>query len=208
MNFFFYHKFQPKVEYPKLFASSVCHFENQEDQIVSYLKNSFFSSSVFNVRLLRKFITSRKSFLFKEKQCLKANHFRYLPATTTVNMTTQTWKSHESAGSSVVVETKGQSSAGPPAESFSGCQPAPGTLETVKDRECEETRPYTSQPQHWKMYLVLMDVLVCILRQDLIRFKIEIMSTHHSHWGEGWVSPPSFQKSNSPESELVCPEAF
>lgn len=40
----------------------------QEEHNVSYLKNSFFSSSVFKVRLFRKFFTSRKSFLFTERK--------------------------------------------------------------------------------------------------------------------------------------------
>lgn len=34
-----------------------------EEKALAYLKNSVFSSSLFNVRLLRKFTTSRKSFL-------------------------------------------------------------------------------------------------------------------------------------------------
>lgn len=39
-----------------------------EDHVdISYLKNSFFSSSDFKIRLLRKFITSKKSFLLRDK---------------------------------------------------------------------------------------------------------------------------------------------
>lgn len=36
-------------------------------KLFTYLKNSVFSSSVFNVKLFRKFTTSRKSFLTKRK---------------------------------------------------------------------------------------------------------------------------------------------
>lgn len=47
---------------------------NQKRELnLPYLKNSFFSSSVFRVRLFKKFITSRKSFLIKGRytKCLK-----------------------------------------------------------------------------------------------------------------------------------------
>lgn len=43
---------------------------NNATKQVVYLKNSFFSSSVFTVRLFRKFITSRKSFLFRRKEVI------------------------------------------------------------------------------------------------------------------------------------------
>lgn len=41
--------------------------QSKREKNLPYLKNSFFSSSVFRVRLFRKFITSRKSFLIERK---------------------------------------------------------------------------------------------------------------------------------------------
>lgn len=41
----------------------------------SHLKNSFFSSSVFRIRLLRKFITSKKSFLLRENHSVFNNKY-------------------------------------------------------------------------------------------------------------------------------------
>lgn len=113
------------------------HADGRTVKIIAHLKNSFFSSSVFKVRLLRKFITSRKSFLFREtyQMCPKINHLQCELIRAWENITTLTWKSHEWAGSWGAVETRGQSSTGPSAGCSWSCQTAPVTLETTKERE-------------------------------------------------------------------------
>lgn len=162
--------------------------------IISHLKNSFFSSSVFKVILLRKFITSRKSFLWREKYitCLKTSSFQSDLITDSWPLT---WKSHESAGSWVEVETRGQSSAGPPAESSSSCQTAPVTLESTRERINECKRSYRCK-QHYDWGKRSSK------HQRCPHF------THQSRSGKGWASPPSCQKNNSPENERVYLEVL
>lgn len=73
---------------------------DRKDYIVSHLKNSFFSSSVFKVRLFRKFITSRKSFLCIEKLCLKTSHLYHVPISAKANNTNlkNSWVNRELSG--------------------------------------------------------------------------------------------------------------
>ncbi len=83
------------------------------------------------------------------KMCLKTNHFQYKLITVKANMTITwlAWKSHESAGSSVEVETRDQSSAGLPAGSLSDCQTAPLTLETTEKRRMNKCK-------RWYLYIL------------------------------------------------------
>lgn len=103
----------------------------EHKRLYSHLKNSFFSSSTFKVRLFRKSLTSRKSFLFKKKNRQCSKH-RILPKCWRQQTQTLTWRSHEPAGSWVGVAKRGQSSAGPPAGSLSDCRTAPVTLKQSK----------------------------------------------------------------------------
>lgn len=108
----------------------------KDHKIIAHLKNSFFSSSVFKVRLLRKFITSRKSFLFREKylMCLKTNHSQYELIRAEANNHThlkKSWVSRELRGG----RDKGSEFSRPICRVFFKLSDSSCDTETTKKRE-------------------------------------------------------------------------
>lgn len=96
------------------------------------------------------------------------DNFQYELITVKANITTFTWKSHESAGSWVEVETRGQSSAGPPAGSSSGCQTAPVTLKTTEERwMMDDEMQHLSWGKHsCKHYKAITLLTIAIQQRD------------------------------------------
>lgn len=109
-------------------------------------------------------------------------------------MTPLTWKSHESAGSLVEVERRGQSSAGLPVVFSSSCQTGLvtlGTTERTDEQETQGKRCKSVQCNPWGK---------CTEQSH--------HSTHHNHSSKRWASSSECQKSNSPASEHSSLEAF